>query len=149
MSRTLARLFTGLVVSSAIAVAAPAFMHAAAARRDHVASITGKDGRKVTGQAMARPTADGTGTDITLSLDGDTPGAVRPWHVHTGSCAKSGGVVGSARAYTALTVDAKGHASGKATIAVPLADTSTYYVNIHDAASAMGIIVACGDLTRR
>jgi hypothetical protein len=30
-----------------------------------------------------------------------------------------------------------------------LADTTTYYVNIHDASAAMGIIVACGDLKKK
>ena len=86
---------------------------------------------------------------VTVSIDGDTPGATRPWHVHTGSCTKSGGVVGGGRVYTPLAVDAKGHAGGKATLAVPLADTTMYYVNIHDSAAAMGIIVACGDLAKR
>ncbi|MCA2983879.1 hypothetical protein, partial [Gemmatimonas sp.] len=70
-------------------------------------------------------------------------------HVHTGSCRQSGGVVGGGRAYTPLAVDAKGQASGTATIPVPLADSASYYVNIHDAAAAMGVIVACGDLTKR
>jgi len=111
--------------------------------------IAGKDGRKVTGTASARPTADGTGTDVTVTIDGDTPGATRPWHIHAGSCAKSGGVVGAGRAYPPLVVDAKGHAAAKATLAVPLVDSATYYVNIHDAAAAMGIIVACGDLAKR
>jgi hypothetical protein len=34
-------------------------------------------------------------------------------------------------------------------LAVALADTTTYYVNIHDASAAMGIIVACGDLKKK
>jgi hypothetical protein len=95
------------------------------------------------------PAPDGAGTVISISLEGDTPGATRPWHVHSGSCAASGGVVGGGRAYMPLTIDAKGKATGKATIAVALPDTGAFYVNIHDAAAAMNVIVACGDLARK
>lgn len=116
---------------------------------DYVATLAGRDGRKVTGAATARPSADGKGTEVTVTLDGDTPGATRPWHVHSGSCKQSGGVVGGGRAYTPITIDAKGQGKGTATIPVLLVDSTTYYVNIHDAAAAMGIIVACGDLTKK
>ena len=116
---------------------------------DWTAQLTGRDGRKVSGSASVKPTADGKGTDVQVTLTGDTPGATRPWHIHTGSCAASGGVVGGGRAYTPMVIDAKGNGSAKATLPIALADTATYYVNIHDAAAAMGIIVACGDLTRR
>ncbi|AMW04776.1 hypothetical protein [Gemmatimonas phototrophica] len=138
---------TLIAASTASLIAATPYVRLSQA--NWVAALTGKDGRKVTGKATAAPTADGTGTVVTVSFEGDTPGATRPWHVHTGSCAKSGGVVGGGRVYTPLAVDAKGQASGKATLAVPLADTTTYYVNIHDSAAAMGIIVACGDLAKR
>ena len=118
-------------------------------RAEYTATLAGRDGRKVTGAATARPTADGKGTEVTVTLDGDTPGATRPWHVHSGSCKQSGGVVGGGRAYTPIAIDAKGQGKGTANIPVTLADTATYYVNIHDAAAAMGIIVACGDLTKK
>lgn len=112
------------------------------------ATLEGKEGRKVSGRATAAPSADGAGTEITVSIDGDTPGATRPWHVHSGTCRQGGGVVGGPRAYPPLVVDIKGQSRGSATIAVPLADTAAYYVNIHDSAAAMSIIVACGDLRR-
>lgn len=136
----------------AACTAATALLNTAAtwgARADQIAKLEGKDGRKVSGSATAVPSADGTATIVSVSIDGDTPGATRPWHVHAGSCAKSGGVVGGARPYTPIAIDIQGHGSAKATVPVPLADTATYYVNVHDAASAMNIIVACGDLTRR
>jgi hypothetical protein len=120
-----------------------------ALRVEYAAKLAGRDGRKVTGGATARPSADGKGTEVTVMLDGDTPGATRPWHVHSGSCKQSGGVVGGGRAYTPIAIDAKGQGKGTATIPVLLADTATYYVNIHDATAAMGIIVACGDLTKK
>ena len=42
--------------------------------------------------------------------------------------------------------DAKGAAESKATLALPLPDTGSYYVNIHESSTSMGKIVACGDL---
>jgi Cu-Zn family superoxide dismutase len=117
--------------------------------RDWAATLTGREGRKVSGTATAVPTADGKGVEVSVQLTGDTPGATRPWHVHVGSCTKSGGVFGGGRAYSPIAIDAKGNGSAKATVPAVFADTSTYYVNIHDAAAAMSIIVACGDLARR
>ncbi len=141
-------LIIGLVaaMTTTVMAAVPSAVHL---RTEWSAKITGKDGRKVTGSATAVPTADGAGTLVSVTLEGDTPGATRPWHVHSGSCAASGGVVGGGRAYSALTIDPKGHATGKATLAVTLPDTGKFYVNIHDAATAMSIIVACGDLQKR
>ena len=130
-----------LSASAALALASP--------MASWTATISGKDGRKVTGSATVTPTADGTGADVMVSINGDTPGATRPWHIHSGSCTKSGGVVGGGKAYTPMAIDGKGHGSAKATLAVALADTATYYVNIHDAAAAMSIIVACGDLAKQ
>jgi hypothetical protein len=116
---------------------------------DWSAQLAGRDGRKVAGTATAKPTADGKGMDVQVTLAGDTPGATRPWHIHTGSCTASGGVVGGGRVYPPMIIDAKGNGAAKATLPVALADTATFYVNIHDAAAAMGIIVACGDLVKR
>lgn len=126
-----------------------ASLSAAPRMRDWAATLTGREGRKVAGTATAVPTADGKGVEVSVQLTGDTPGATRPWHVHVGSCAKSGGVFGGGRAYTPIAIDAKGNGSAKATVPAVFADTSTYYVNIHDAAAAMSIIVACGDLEAR
>lgn len=138
----------GLIAATTMTVMA-AVPSAAHLITEWSATLSGKDGRKLTGKATAVPAADGAGTVVSVSLEGDTPGATRPWHIHSGSCAASGGVVGGGRAYTPLTIDAKGHATAKATIAVALPDTGKFYVNIHDAAAAMGIIVACGDLQKR
>ena len=116
---------------------------------DYVATLAGKDGRKAHGTATVTPTKDGTGTEVSVTLADDTPGATRPWHIHAGTCEKGGGVVGGGRAYASIVINDKGQGAAKATLAVALADTATYYVNIHDAAAAMGIIVACGDLKKK
>lgn len=144
MRRSLPLLLAATGVLAALAVSTPA----SARLRDWTTTLAGKDGRKVSGSAVVKPGANGAGSEVTVTLDGDTPGATRPWHIHAGSCTKSGGVVGSARAYSPIAIDLKGHGSATAKLDVALSDTSTYYVNIHDAAAAMQIIVACGDLAK-
>jgi hypothetical protein len=85
-------------------------------------------------------------TAVEVQYTGDAPGAARAWHVHVGSCAKGGAILGGANAYQSLTVDAKGAAKGKATLRVPLPESGSYYVNIHESSTSMGKIIACGDL---
>ena len=51
-------------------------------------------------------------TAVEVQYTGDAPGAARAWHVHVGSCAKGGAILGGANAYQSLTVDAKGAAKG-------------------------------------
>ncbi len=140
--------FRWMALSAAL-VGNSALLYAARPITEYVATLAGKDGRKAHGSATVAPTKDGTGTEVTVTLADDTPGATRPWHIHTGSCEKSGGVVGGGRAYAPIVISDKGQGTGKATLAVALADTATYYVNIHDAAQAMSIIVACGDLKKK
>jgi hypothetical protein len=140
--------FRWMALSAAL-VGNSALLYAARPITDYVATLVGKDGRKAHGSATVTPTQDGTGSEVAVTLTDDTPGATRPWHIHTGSCEKSGGVVGGGRAYVPIVINDKGQGTGKATLAVALADTATFYVNIHDAAQAMGIIVACGDLKKK
>lgn len=110
------------------------------------AVVAGKDGSKIRGPAeMGAGKVEGT-TNVEVQYTGDTPGATRPWHVHVGSCAKGGAILGSAKAYPSLTVDAKGAVKGKATLSVALPEAGNYYVNIHESPTNMGKIVACGDL---
>ena len=144
MRRSLPLSLAATGVLAALALSTPA----AARLRDWTTTLAGKDGRKVTGAAVVKPGANGAGAEVTVTLDGDTPGATRPWHIHAGSCAKSGGVVGGARAYSPIVIDLKGHGGATAKLDVALSDTTTYYVNIHDAAAAMQTIVACGDLAK-
>lgn len=108
--------------------------------------VLGKDGSKIRGPAtMEAGMATGT-TQITVNYKDDVAGAVRPWHVHVGSCEKSGPIFADRNAYTPLTVKSDGTASSKSTQTIALPETGSYYVNIHESASNMGKIVACGDL---
>ena len=117
--------------------------------RRHVAwdgVVQGLGGSKIRGEIeMVAGKATGT-TAVEVTYARDAAGAVRPWHVHVGSCAKGGPVLGAASAYRALRVDGKGAAKGKATLRLVLPDSGSFYVNIHESAATMSKIVACGDL---
>lgn len=110
------------------------------------AAVVGKEASKIKGPAsMYAGMADGT-TDVVVKYTGDIAGAVRPWHVHVGSCTKGGAIFGDAKAYTALKVGSNGAAEGKATLRVVVPDSGNFYVNIHESAANMAKIVACGNL---
>ena len=122
---------------------------AAAAGARHIAwdgMVQGRGASKIRGLIeMVGGKVTGT-TAVEVQYTGDAPGAARAWHVHVGSCAKGGAILGGANAYQSLTVDAKGAAKGKATLRVPLPESGSYYVNIHESSTSMGKIIACGDL---
>ena len=110
------------------------------------AMIMGKDGSKIRGIAeMVAGKSAGT-TAVTVSYKSDTPGVTRPWHVHVGSCAKAGPILGGAAAYPPLKVGAAGTAEGKATLRLAVPDSGEFYVSIHDSPTNMSKVVACGDM---
>jgi hypothetical protein len=102
----------------------------------------GASSMRGTGKALV---ADGK-TTATVSLEGAAAGAVHPWHIHEGTCASGGPIVGDAAAYTPLTVGADGRAQGSAQLAVRLDEAHHYFVNVHASPGDMATIVACGDL---
>src|SRR5688572_30132924 len=80
------------------------------------------------------------------NLTGDEPGEARPWHVHFGSCATGGGIVGTGD-YPLLMVDDDGNASATATIMFELDPSVAYHINYHLSADDLGTLIACGDLS--
>ncbi len=138
----------GAVVFSAALLTVSSSLAWAMATR-HVAwdgMVMGKDGSKIRGLIeMAGGKVSGT-TAVSINYKGDTPGAVRPWHVHIGSCKQGGRVLGNAAAYPVLTVKADGSAEAKGTLQLALPDSGNFYVNVHESAAKMGTVVACGDL---
>lgn len=94
----------------------------------------------------ARMTAGAGDVTATISLTGATPGYY-PWHVHQGTCATGGPVVGDPGAYGLLTVGSDGKSQGTARLTgVKLNEASNYHVNVHLSATQLGTIIACGDL---
>ncbi len=92
---------------------------------------------------------DSTGTATStarVSIRGDRPGAIRPWHVHHGPCGQDGAILGSASDYPPIKVGPGGTGSATATLDVPTPSTGDYLVNVHASAADLSTIVACGDL---
>jgi len=139
---------TPIVAVLALAVASTSALALSPSLATWSAKIAGKDGSKITGEATMKAGADAATTQVSVMLMGDEAGVTRPWHVHIGSCAKGGGVLGGGKSYTPITMDASGHGMTTATLPVALPDTGSYYVNIHQSATSMATIVACGDLTK-
>ncbi len=113
------------------------------------AAVKGTAGMKLHGSASVKGTEDGKQTMVDFKIKNDVAGSVRPWHIHSGSCAKTGGVVGGGASYPPITINAKGTGEGKATLAMMVPDTGSYYVNVHESAANMGHSVACGDLKHK
>ena len=110
------------------------------------ATLSAEGGGAIGGSATVAPSG-AAATVATVNLTGAAPGAVHPWHVHSGRCGDNGPIVGPPSAYPALTAGADGAATVTATIPVATPVSGNYYVNVHRSATEMGAIVACGNLT--
>jgi Cu-Zn family superoxide dismutase len=111
------------------------------------ANVVGEPGyESLIGEATV---TQGQNTDlfsVELVVRGDEPGAERPWHVHFGTCATSGVIVGSAEEYRPLAIDEGGFALGVARVTEPLDPRNDYHVNIHLSPASLSTIIACGRL---
>lgn len=85
-------------------------------------------------------------SEVTINIQGAPAGATLPWHVHDGTCATGGPVVGDAAAYPPLKIGDDGKAQGSAKLSVGLSEANKYHVNVHASPSDLGTIIACGDL---
>ena len=110
---------------------------------DWSANLSGTNNSSVRGTAKAQSVGVGFGANISIS--GAAAGAQHPWHVHTGTCATGGPVVGSAGAYPVLTANSSGEASANATISTALNESQRYHVNVHRSPADLTVI-SCGNL---
>ena len=91
----------------------------------------------------------GTGTfTVTIKLTGMAPSSSHISHVHSGSCAKNGGV---AYALTQVIADSSGSATVTSSVAAAYSvPAGGWYVNVHHgpdfSAPANGPSISCGDL---
>lgn len=90
--------------------------------------------------------ADGK-TTASITVTGLMAGSTHPWHVHAGKCGSGGPIVGDPNAYTALSVGSDGTARSSAMLMVRLEEAAAYHVNVHQSASMMENIIACGNLS--
>lgn len=115
--------------------------HAAAQPTSLMAMLMPPSGAKApAGMAMV------TGTTVQITLTGDTPGAVRAWHIHKGSCGHDGGIVGDAAVFPTLTIGTDGKGTARATLGAPLPAGASYFINVHASPRDHRTIVACGAL---
>jgi hypothetical protein len=87
-------------------------------------------------------------TSADVHIANAKPGSVHPWHVHKGTCGHDEGILGPAKAYTPLQVGADGNGEVTATLPYATPTKGQYMVNVHQSASDLKTIVACGDLQR-
>ncbi len=134
--------------SDSAATAAPvtAEPSAAASKMEWTTTLEPRGGTNVRGTASVAAGATSGTTTAAVSITGAPKGGTHPWHVHVGTCAASGAIVGAADAYTPLKADDNGAANSSATLNVATPTTGEYHVNVHLSPTEMGTIVSCGDL---
>lgn len=115
---------------------------------DWTAQISSRGTPDVEGSATARSVGieGGSGTaSASIEIHGATPGARYPWHVHPGTCATGGPILGEANDYPVLVAEADGTDEATAAISAGMDDESRYHVNVHRSPSDLTVI-SCGDL---
>jgi hypothetical protein len=112
--------------------------------REWNATVEPRDDSGVRATARAA-TAPGQ-TAIAINLAGGTAGGTHPWHIHRGTCATGGPIVGDPGAYPALRPTSAGGATATAHVGVQLVPGEDYHVNVHESPQALNRILACGNL---
>ena len=136
----------GNPTASAPAASAPAPGAPAASGPMWQGEIRPESGTSVGGTVMVMPGAASGQTTATVTLSGAPANGTHPWHLHSGTCAAKGPIVGPPAAYTPLTVDANGAARLEATLPFATPTTGSYSVNVHMSPTQMGMVVGCADL---
>jgi hypothetical protein len=110
-------------------------------------SSTATDSTAVGGTAIVM-SAGKQKTRADVHVANAKPESVHPWHVHKGTCGHDQGIVGPPKAYTPIRIGADGN--GEVAVTLPFATPTSgqYMVNVHESASDLKTIVACGDLQR-
>lgn len=85
---------------------------------------------------------------VRVVISGDTPGAVRPWHLHAGLCGELAPILGPEQSYARIRINAKGNGVAVIELPIPFPEAGALYVNVHESLKAMETIVTCGQLTR-
>jgi hypothetical protein len=98
------------------------------------------------GDALVRQTEGEDSFTAGITIRVDTPGALRPWHVHLGSCGEGGAIVGSDADYPRLGVGTDGTATNEVQVRVGLDPAAAYSVNVHCSDAELDHIIACGNL---
>jgi hypothetical protein len=82
-----------------------------------------------------------------IEIRNDEPGVERPWHVHLGTCATGGPILGDDAAYPRLSTGLDGASALAITIrGITLDPNVAYSVNVHESDLYFTTLIACGDL---
>ena len=87
-------------------------------------------------------------TRVRVVISGDTPGAVRPWHLHAGLCGQEAPIVGPEQAYARIRINARGNGVAVIDLPIPFPEAGALFVNVHESLKKMDHIVTCGQLAR-
>jgi hypothetical protein len=85
-------------------------------------------------------------TSSAINLIGGDSGGTHPWHIHEGTCATGGPIVGDPGAYPPLRPGQAGAATANARVRVQLVPGRDYHINVHRSPQALDQIIGCGDL---
>lgn len=144
--RSLLLALSGLIVLSACGGSTPTATNAASPTPAISFTMAAQNASGVAGTGQV---VKGTGSfTVTIKLTGLEASSSHISHVHTGSCAKPGGI---AYALQQVIADSAGVATVTSTVPVDYAvPTGGWYVNVHHgpdlSAPANGPSISCGDL---
>ncbi|MCC7052471.1 MAG: hypothetical protein IT355_04335 [Gemmatimonadaceae bacterium] len=100
------------------------------------------------GSVVLEPGRQPNHVRVRVVISGDTPGALRPWHLHTGHCGEQGPIVGPEQAYAKIRINARGNGVAVIDLPIPFPEAGELFVNVHESVKAMEKIVTCGQLAR-
>jgi superoxide dismutase, Cu-Zn family len=154
--RTIARLkpllmpgVTAILAMLALTAAplnAGAMLHAVARWSAELAPPNGGVGPH--GTVVVEPGKRPNQTRVRVIISGDTPGAVRPWHLHAGICGHDAPIVGPEKSYARIRINARGNGVAVIELPIPFPENGELFVNVHESVHAMEHIVTCGQLVR-
>jgi hypothetical protein len=114
------------------------------ALKDWAANLTPLGESTVRGTATIS-TLPGDSLAIGIMIENARMGDEHPWHLHSGSCPRSGAVIADESSYPLIRVADDKAGSASALVAAVLHEGSTYSINVHRSPNDHTAI-ACGDL---
>jgi superoxide dismutase, Cu-Zn family len=100
------------------------------------------------GSVVLEPGRQPNHTRVRVVISSDTPGAVRPWHLHAGHCGEHGPIVGPEQADAKIRINARGNGVAVIELPIPFPEAGALFVNVHESVKGMENIVTCGQLAR-